>query len=462
MSLSASLKSLYLGAVRRSAALDLPWLAALLILPAFRTMKPAEAAHTHTVVILAKEGFTEDIMTALADAGAIKVVGLPRIIVKALASPFLPYFIDDNNYASCGAEFDQAKLHYRRFILALLKTLRRFMRIDAMISGNFSYASEREFAAAMQDLGAPFVALHKENLKTPGRVEFFERIYKERRGPFTGRKILVYNQTERDLQISAGVAEPWRIEIVGMPRLDRMHAWRRANAGTLQRHRILFFVFSSATGMPRIARKTGIPGKIYFEDEESDDGDISLAHLSEGTCRALLHLARDNPDIEVVVKSKGRARDLKETAALFGLAREAEFPPNMRVVHGGDILPLIAQASVVCGFNSTALFEAIAAGKPAVMPWFAEAEAPEVRPYLIDPRGVGVAAPSPERLAATLVGLARDPKPVPAELDTDTRQTLALWTGNDDGDAATRTRDAILQELGGLSAHRQGQASNQL
>ena len=170
--------------------------------------------------------------------------------------------------------------------------------------------------------------------------------------------------------------------------------------------------------------------------------------LSEETCRALLHIARDNPGIEVVVKSKGRARDLRETAGLFGLARETEFPPNMRVVHGGDILQLIAEASVVCGFNSTALLEAVAAGKPAVMPWFAEAEAPEVWPYLIDLRGISVAAPSPMSLADTLVERARDPKPVPDELDSETRQTLVLWTGNDDGHAAARTRDAILRELG--------------
>ena len=126
-----------------------------------------------------------------------------------------------------------------------------------MISGNFSYATERELASAMQELGVPFIALHKENLKTPGRVEFFERIYSERRGPFTGRKILVYNKIERDLQIRAGVAEAARIAITGMPRLDRMHAWRRGNASTVQCNHILFFVFSSATGMPRVARKSG-------------------------------------------------------------------------------------------------------------------------------------------------------------------------------------------------------------
>jgi hypothetical protein len=454
MSSSASFKSFYLGAVRRSAALNLPWLTALLIRPAFKTLKRAKAADARTVVILPKEGFTEDVMTALADADTIKVVALPRIIVKLLAAPFLPYFIDDNNYASAGVEHDAAKRRYRRFLVAVFSTLGRSMRVDAMISGNFSYATERELAAAMDEMGAPFIALHKENLKTPGRVEFFERVYRERRGPFTGRKILVYNQIERDLQIRAGVAEASRIEIVGMPRLDRMHAWRHGNMHTVQCNHILFFVFSSATGMPRVARKGETAGQVWFENDERDDGDISLAKLSEGTCRALLQVALDNPDIDIVVKSKGRRRDLNETAGLFGFASEAELPLNMKIVHGGDVLDLIADAAVVCGFNSTALLEAAAAGKPVVMPWFAEAEAPEVLPYLIDLRGISIAASSPEGLQAELVKLAHQPRPVPADLDAETRQTLAIWTGNDDGHAAARTRDAILKELGKDGADR--------
>ncbi len=449
MSQSVSLKSLYARAVRCSAAANLPWLTALLILPAIKMLKPARAAaEPRSVVILAKEGFTDDIMTALAGADAVKVLALPRIVVKLLAAPFLPYFVDDNNYASCGAEYDAAKLRYRRFLVALLKTLRRFMRIDAMISGNFSYASERELASAMQEIGLPFIALHKENMKTPGRAEFFERIYRERRGPFTGQKILVYNHIERDLQLRAGVTQPSCIEIVGMPRLDRMHAWRWNHAGEVHGNRILFFVFSSVSGMPRVVRKTATAGRVYFEEEEEgNDGDISLAQLSEDTCRVLLRIAKDNPDIEVVVKSKGRRRDLEETAALFGVEREAELPFNMRIVHGGDLLDLVAQASVVCGFNSTALLEAMAAGKPVVMPWFAEAQASEVWPYLIDLRSVGVAAASPESLGEELVKRARQPIPVPGELENKSRQVLAFWTGNDDGDAAARTRDAILKEL---------------
>jgi hypothetical protein len=447
MPLSVSLKEIYAHALRYAGGHNLPRLAAMLILPVFKTLKSAWTGDARTVVILPKEGFTEDVMTALADADAVKVVALPRIIVKLLAAPFLPYFIDDNNYASCGAEYHAPKVRYRRFLFAVFETILRVRRVDAMISGNFSYATERELASAMEELGVPFIALHKENLKTPGRVEFFERIYRERRGPFTGRKILVYNQIERDLQVRAGVAEADRIVVTGMPRLDRMHAWRRDNANTVQCNHVLFFVFSPVTGMPRVVRKAETAGQVWFEDEEGNDGDISLARLSAATCHALLRIALDNPDIEITVKSKGRRRDLNETAALFGFETEAELPSNIHVVHGGDVLDLIADASVVCGFNSTALLEAVAAGKPVVMPWFAEAESPEVWPYLIDLRAISVAAPSPESLQSELVKLAHQPRPVPAELDAETRRTLATWTGNDDGHAAARTREAILSEL---------------
>jgi hypothetical protein len=447
MSPSVSLKKLYLGALRFAAAHNMPRLAALLMLPQLKTLKSASTADARTVLVLVKEGFTEDVMAALADADGLKVVALPRVIVKALAAPYLPYFIDDNNYISAGAEYDDAKLCYRRFWLALIETLSRVMRIDGMISGNYSYATERELASAMSERSLPFIALHKENLKTPGRVEFFERIYRERRGPFTGRKVLVYNQIERDLQIRAGVADASRIEIVGMPRLDRMHQWRLAHVGEKQSNRILFFVFSPATGMPRLTRKAETRGEVWFEDDDNSGGDISLAKLSATTCQTLLRVAKDNPDIEVVVKSKGRARDLHETAKLFGFDSEAQLPPNMRVVHGGDILDLIADASIVCGFNSTALLEAIAAGKPVVMPWFAEAEAPAVWPYLVDLRSVSVAPKSSDKLYDELIRLAREPERVPEMLEPENRKALALWTGNDDGVASTRTYEAIMREI---------------
>ena len=84
MSPRASIKALYLGAIRYAASHNLPRLAALLMLPNLRTLKAAKASDARTLVVLTKEGVTADVMTALAGADEVKVVALPRIIVALL------------------------------------------------------------------------------------------------------------------------------------------------------------------------------------------------------------------------------------------------------------------------------------------------------------------------------------------------------------------------------------------
>jgi hypothetical protein len=82
----------------------------------------------------------------------------------------------------------------------------------------------------LEALGVPFLALHKENLKSPDRMDFFAELYRTRRGPFTGRRILVYNEIERVVQTKAQIIAPDRVTICGMPRLGRVHAWRISSA----------------------------------------------------------------------------------------------------------------------------------------------------------------------------------------------------------------------------------------
>jgi hypothetical protein len=446
------LRSAYLAALRKSAALGLTWVPAILVLPFISRLKPATSTKRYSILILPKDGFTQDIMSALGSADDVEVLALPRLILRESFRAFLPNSVDDNNYASAGSDFDRLKSRYRYFLLELFKVLSRFRQIDAVVTGNFGYRAERELATALSELRIPFIALHKENLKTPGRVEFFEYIYKERRGPFTGRNILVYNKIEKDLQLRAGIAAAAQIDIVGMPRLDRMHKWRIANAGTSSPRRILFFLFSPLTGMPRVVRKGERTGTVYLEDADDDAGEgigaISLSTLYAETCRTILDIARENPDIEIVVKTKGRQRDLAESGSLFGVDDEASAPSNLRIVHSGDVLPLIAEASVVCGFNSTALLESVAAGKPIVLPWFAEAERADVQPYVIDLRALGEVAHNPVELHNLLIEYARSSRPVPAELGSSETSTLEHWTGNADGRAGERTRLAILAAIG--------------
>jgi hypothetical protein len=395
------------------------------------------------VLIISKAGFNEDAVSVLSTLPHVEVFSLRRSSVKAVARAFLPPEVDDNNYFSAAGPARKKMLDYRRFLKAMWPAFDPGGRFGAVAGGNFAYFAEREVAAALEAIGVPFLVLHKENLKTPGREAFWERVYRERRGPFFGRKILVYNEIERDLMIRSGVAVPASIEIAGMPRLDAMHRWRSSNAGTKPGPVVLFFSFLPETGMPRLYRKGTGGGGRYVEKMDDAPSGLDVPELCTSVHRAVLRLAVNRPEISVVIKTKGRGRDRREILGLLGAEDPSELPPNLAIVHDGSPADLICRAAVVCGFNSTALLESLAAGKPVVAPVYAEAGRDDHLPFILDLGDAAEKAGSPEVLTELLEKYALEPEPVEDELSAPAKKALKYWLGNDDGKAAQRAAKAF-------------------
>ena len=257
-------------------------------------------------LVLPRPGLAEDVLTVLQKASDFSVLTAPAGIMKAVATGFLPPTIDDNNYANLPPAEEAAKREYRAFLQKMLQRLRGFCRIDLIVSGNFAYFAERELHGAAEDLNVPFVILHKENLKSPGRRSYYEDHYRRRRGPFSGRRVIVYNAFEREIQIAAGIVPPDRINVCGMPRLDRAHAWRRAAAGKPlpDRPRVLFFTFAAKTGLPVLRRK--MPGARLEALPELDD--LNWNETAAQTMQAIARFAKENPQVEVRGEVEARAR----------------------------------------------------------------------------------------------------------------------------------------------------------
>jgi hypothetical protein len=401
------------------------------------------------VLLLPRAGLNDDVLNSLKNVGSIEVVTLPRRVLKSIATAFLPAEVDDNNYASASPNAQAAMSKYRAFLMRFWQALDPRGRIDAVISGNFGYYAEREFAAALEALGVPFVAMHKENSWSPGGRAFWERIYREGRGRFCGRRILVYSPIERDLQLDAGVTDPDRIEVVGMPRLDAVHRWRAANLGLIPKPAVLFASFPADVSMPVLRRAPwarSVNGRERLI-ESIEEMRLNLDGLCHSAHRAVFDLAVTCPDITVLVKTKGRARDRQALAELFGVCDERELPDNMRVVHGGSPLPLLIQAAVVGGFHSTLLLEALAAGRPVVVPWFGEVLHPAVGQYVFDLGPAVVRAGSPEDFTERLKEFALARTAVPETLPPATLSVLRDWLGNEDGRAGERAAAAILRVI---------------
>lgn len=411
----------------------------------------------YQLLLLSKAMVTEDVLASFQDDPRYRIFSVDRNLVKALARAFLPAHVDDNNYVGLSVK-DMARIRaYRRFLVLFWKKLHARRWFDAVLSGNFTYFAERELAGALEEIGLPFIVIMKESIKTPGYETFWTRIYRERRGPFTGRCILVYGESERRVEINSGVVTMDRVTVTGMPRMDLVHRRRLAAArsgrdGTPSRS-VLFFMFGPKAFIPVLIRKRSLwPYTRYPETVDRRLDRLGWHRLVRETQQAVCRMAADYPDIRITIKMKGAETD-KDIAAIETLMGVDRLPDNVRVVSGGDPLGLLFQHNVVCGFNSTSLLEALAAGKPVIVPRYAEAVREEMQPYIIDLGDAVQYAGTPRELTDLLVRHAREPQRPPAVLPETVCRVLDRWLFNSDGEAGRRVREAVRAEID-TSVHR--------
>lgn len=405
------------------------------------------------VLNIEKAGVRQDIEETFAKSDDYELIVWPSYALRAIAAVMLARGLSHDRYVTSDPAVEASKSSYRKFLRQVWERFTASLRIDAVIGVNFGYYTQREFATALEESGTPFVILQKENLNgmTPRRAEFWRVVYEKGRGKFTGRKILVYNDTERDLQISSGIVEPENVIVTGMPRLDRIHKWRRENAGMeIRSPQVLFFGFSRKDKVPgRSIEKWKARGLLSTTADLEEMGEQwserSWDQLCTGTCQGIADFARSRPDVQVVVKTKAHTTQTEETIEL--LKDGGDLPSNIKLIRGGDPFELVTGSSVVVGFNTTGLIEAVAAGKPVVVPWFGEVNNEAMRDIVLDLADAVDYARSPEELVRRISAQLETGATVPRELPESSAKMLRRLVGNDDGAASTRVLQALHSEI---------------
>jgi hypothetical protein len=426
-----SLALLALGCRRRSALLvSVAWSLATL-----RVHVGSGVSHrfSRRLVVLHKLGGTEDIAAAAESAGAgrtLEVVSLPRDHVRAVfealvGRPAFPTLMD-LSYRPGDPSVEEEKLRYRAFLRRVMRHYRRWMRVACIVTPNVSFRAERELAAASVEESVPFLALHKESIRTTAQRPWFTRTYRELTGPFVGTAIGVYNEDERRSLIDAGMAGPDDVVVVGCPRMDTLHRLRGRTPHP-----------ASLPGAPVVLFSVDIRAGAWtpFDGLEPVEAPRweRCAELVEA---AFLAAAARNPDRPFVVKTK-IGREEQQVGRL-----PADLPENVTVVRGGLGTGLLERASVVIGLNSTVLLEAIAAGIPTIVPRLAEAAEGSAEPWLFQLGHAIVAAHDPEELVVAIEdALALGPI---RDLSDEAVAALERYVGNSDGCAGRRAWDLIV------------------
>lgn len=419
------------------------WLLAQQIEPVPGMQRSGNSRYCILILNLNKPGFPADVAASFSAASDIELVSWPTYTLTSFSTALLSPALSNKRYDTDDPTIAVTKLRYRNFLFRVWQHLLRYKHIDAVLAANYGYYNQREFAAALREAGTPFIALHKENVKSPGRIEYWRPIY-QARGRFEGSKILVYSDTERQLQITGGVASPNDIIVTGMPRLDRAHRSRHQNKrlrNTVPRQ-ILFFAFWKREKLTATER---VSSKRTRTESNEEWGKRNWNDLCEGTYRAIVELARSRPDIRVVMKTKPQSVRVEQIIQMLG-DTVPTLPENFIIVKGGDPIELIAESDAVIGFNSTALLEALACGKPIIVPDFAEAKDPAMTNLIIDLGAAVNKAGSPAEIE-TLAHRFLDAPNTSYHLTQTAADTLRHWVGNDDGAASQRVLEAVRTEI---------------
>jgi hypothetical protein len=381
------------------------------------------------ILVLPKVGGTEDVVATLAGRGDLGIapVTLPRGEVKRVFRRFLPAegpgALGDVDYLRDDPAIETAKAAYRDLLAGVMLRYARRTGVALVVTANVSYYAERELAAACESIGLPFVALHKESIRTHAQREAFTRAYRERIGPFTGRAVAVYNADEQASQVAGGVVPPARIRVVGCPRIDELHELRRSRTGPPPDGPIVLLAIDPAAGT-----WTPVPPSEPAPRWE---------RLAEQAEAAFVAAAAAAPQRRFVIKVKlGRERAVADRLP-------GDLPPNVEVVTGGTATGLVREAAVLVAFNTTVILEGIAAGVPVVVPAFAEAAPPAARAWRFDLGSAVTEVLHPDELGPTVLQLARalrtaTPPPTGDGLTGLARAALDRYVGNADGQAGDR------------------------
>jgi hypothetical protein len=240
----------------------------------------------------------------------------------------------------------QARGRYAAWLERDLRRLYLEWAFDALLLPSDTFFYVRTLPAAAHRLGLPVVVVQKETTISQATMETFSKEVAAA-APFVSDYMTVCSVRQREFWTRAGT-NPDLIEITGQPRFD-MYASRTRRSPS-PRKLVLFLTYALDAYVPGAGR---------------GDGSSTWESLRRETEMELVEQVRTG-SCEVIVKCHPQQDHTAETRRLAAVAGP-EWKHGFSLADpDADTRELILAGDVVVGFQTTALYEAVAAGRTVI------------------------------------------------------------------------------------------------
>jgi hypothetical protein len=385
------------------------------------------------VRVLAVDHFSGQDREALMDVGgdAFAWRTVPYWRFRNRANAIFPPEVLDGLKAWTRPELERERRAYARWCRRELARLYVEWPFDVLLLPSDAFYYVRCFPDVCHELGIPvFVAQKETTITNYTLAEHAPDVGAH--APFISDRMTVCSERHKRFWVLAG-SDPSLIEVTGQPRFD-LYA-RSAEPAADERRTVLFLSYES---------------DAYLLDDA--DRAIGWLDLRDETERVLIEATADG--WEVLIKLHPLQDRDAEQAALR--AKAGDNPSVTLAAADADTRELILAADAVVGFQTTALYEAMAADKPiAYTAWGALYE--RFRSVLIpfDERSDLLQV---MRSGQDLARWLRSPPAVEPDLHERRLDFIEEMLGSFDGQASARTLRAIDEEVERWSQRAQSSA----
>lgn len=276
-----------------------------------------------------------------------------RVARTIFPTSFFAYLPDADYARFVSSEYEEAHQRYLTEARVILHSLYSIFRFEAVILPSDAIFYLRAIVPVAHEIGVPVVILQKETSISPHTMTEHARAIGGSL-PFISDLMFVCSERHKQFWLNTG-ADPQRIAVTGQPRFDFYHKPERWKA-------------LDSLGL-RV--RSNIPTLLFFSydlDAYSPEGVFMpvWTNLRNETEEILVRLARQGY-FNLLVKPHPQQQGIQETQERLSNLAGSTWGEAVQLLSAElDTRQLIVNSQLVVGFQTTAMFESMIAGKKPV------------------------------------------------------------------------------------------------